>query len=376
MKTLIVAMLSVAALSASVTIPVTNTNWYFSPWTTASDGVGGSQSNNVNAGSTLTVWNGDGAYFKTVFTGTSATLNIVAPSAGNCATAWTVDNGPVQTSNITSGSTVALATGLAAGNHTLFFAFISQTSTADNWGSSGAPAQSLIITGLVLDNGATVNAPTGSVAVNTQTLLWFGDSITEYNPTDGYCTHNFPAIISNALTSEYGQVGWSSQGWSVAGTGNVPAFPNTWSFHFSGNSRLIASKLSPIPSAIFINEGTNDGATNIQAITVTTLTAIRAAVNTSTPVVIIQPFGQFQQANLQAAITTLTDPYIYYVNLGVPFSYGLTNSGASFTSPDGLHPSTITHANLSSAILSKIQNQIGGVLTSGAIVIAGANLLK
>lgn len=368
-----------ASLSAAVTIPVTNTNWYFSPWTTYSNGSAPMLANNVLTGSTAITWNGTG-YFKTDFTGTSVSLSITSPAGGSIGYAYSIDSSADAGGSITSssGSSLSLATGLSAGTHTLQFWIETVNGPSDSW-TNNPPTQSLTISGLVLDTAATVSTPTGPVAVSTQSILFTCDSTCIINQQDFFGTHTWDVFVALATQSEYGQIAWPGQGWQFGtAINNVPIWASSWPNYWSGKSRLISSKLSPIPSMWVILEGQNDGGGNIQANIVSGLQAARAAVNTNTPIVVLQPFSQAEQANIQAAITTLADPYVYYVNLGVAASYGLTNSSsgaATHPSLDGLHPVTWSYGMIAAWFMAKIQSQVGGTITSGAITISGPAII-
>ncbi len=177
------------------------------------------------------------------------------------------------------------------------------------------------------------------------------------------------------MNADYGQVAFSAQGWLASGFANVPTLPNSWNLYSQSLSRLVTGKLSPIPAAVFVNSGTTDGSSNIQSTVVSWLAAIRAAVNANTPIIIIIPFNQNQQANLAAAIVTAADPYVYTLNLGTSGTYGIEGTlsfpTATRTSYDGLHPDVPSSGFLATMLAGKIQNSAFGFLISGSVAIRG-----
>jgi lysophospholipase L1-like esterase len=234
----------------------------------------------------------------------------------------------------------------------------------------------------VLDTAASVSAPTGSIAIQPVNVLFLGDSITAgvesettFGLLQGDSTLTYAYDLAHGpLQAEFGQIGWPGQGWINAVSGNEPALPSTWSNYFAGSSRLFTGKLSPVPEVVIVNEGTNDTGNN-QAAIVAWIAAARSALNPATPVILIIPFGQFEAANIAAAVATAGDPYVFVINVGVAASYGLNGSTASQFSYDGKHPNGYAAGWLSAWIAGRIENQVGGGLISGGAVISGSGLI-
>ena len=356
-------------LAGTVVVIPTAANWLVSPYNWYSDGGGAMQSNNVHAGSTYIQAVNPGAYFKCVFSGTSAVATVIETQITNGnwpVVKWSVDSGAWQSHTANGSETsITLATGLASASHTLLLYFEAADGTADRWTT---PIQSIKIANLILDTGAALQTLSADVTQLSKSALFFGDSITEGLYVNGYNGNStlvsdsqlsWTYGVAQALGAEYGNVAFGCQGWSVGGCSgsNVPAMPTSWDHYFSNVSRLSTGKLSPIPDYVIVNLGTNDGATNIQSTVVTWLASIRAAVNTNTPIVLIVPFGQNQAANIIAAAATAADSRVFVVNLGTTVSAGMNGTGISRWVADsgGLHPIAAADGWLGAMVAQKIQ---------------------
>ncbi len=350
-------------------IPVTNTNFYFSPYSWYSDGAGAMQSNNVKAGSTFVQAVNSGSYFKTTFTGTSAAIRIDnATLLGEFPIVeWTIDGGIEQTYRYhNEDDLITLATGLSSGAHSLTLTIRVTDAYYDRW---TVPYQYLKISGLYLDSGATVSAPTGDLALKPRNIIWYGDSITEGSSNLGSIGSNFTRdtivqdsaqtyarYASNLLNAEFGNLGFGGQSWCCTWAwAGQPSLPNTYNKYFGSHSRLVSGKLSPIPDAVFVNLGSNDSlihsVSNVASYVQTFIGTIRAAVNTTTPIVVIVPFGQFDAASVITGFTAAADPYAYKIDYGSGGATGLNNTYTSDTiSYDGLHPSAAKHLLLGTAV--------------------------
>lgn len=223
------------------TIPVNDSNVFYSPGNWYVNGSTYAQSNNP------------GAYIKTGFTGTScalavdvSTLVAGSVSAGSYPTfEWSIDDGPVTAVQLTSSSsTLTLATGLASGNHTLRIDYISGDFNVDRWVN---PTMVLRITGIVVDNGASSVAPT----LLPNRLVVFGDSITEAaytlsatSPGGQDATQSFVCALALGLDAEYGIIGFSGQATGSGGAGGIPSLLTTWPSFDSLHSRLSGGHFS------------------------------------------------------------------------------------------------------------------------------------
>lgn len=359
-----------------VVLPVTSANWYFSPYNTQSNGSGALQANNTLPSSTETIWNNPGAYFKAEVTSTSnITVLVNTSSWSGCASVacpsvkYSVDGGTWQTYTITGSETsIPILVNGPLTTHSLWFYYIN--SPEGNRWTGNPPAGSLIVTGLQVDGAPGSLSPlTGIVALKPANCLFLGDSIMEGRftesgvsvgttyPAAGDAQHVYLSDLSETLNCEYGNVSFSGQGWTVAGSSGSPAFPSSWNFYSSGVSRLYSGKLSPMPNFVMANEGTNDGSTNIQSTVISTLASIRSAVNTATPIVLMTPFNGNQASNLAYAALGSGDPYVYNLNLGTEATYGIISQafGSSLFSFDGLHPNAYNHGRLATMLEQAIQ---------------------
>lgn len=332
-------------------------------------------------GGAMVVINNGGGY-KVPFTGTSIQMVVnTTILAANAISApnypifeYTVDGVPWLSHTLTaSDNAIAIASGLASGNHVLK-AILKQVDTAVDRYNSTPPINSWITTGFIVDNGAT----TYPLTPKPNNLLVQGDSITEginspsYGLTDSY--QSYVTILAQDLNAEVGQCGFSGQGWQYnagAAGGNVPDFwtPGTPAAqtpfnYWLGITRLMAGKFNPVPTYYVLNLGTNDGIFapgnigNVQTAIEDFLPHLRSALNTNTWAFIVVPFGQWIEGTIFAAFNAyqlLTpDPYMKFINLGASAATGLTST-ASLQAADGIHPNVITHGILGSLLSNQIQ---------------------
>jgi len=359
----------------AITAP-TSTTIYFSPGNWFSNGSGSFQSNNAFPGSTYAISNNPGAYLKTVATSTgSGTLSLVVDSSillgitgGNTPQiAWSIDSGIWQTSQLTysaSAATISLATGLAGGAHTLELYFQSvnlsgSLSMGDRWNNPATDFAGVKVWGLVTDAGSTLSAPT----VFSKRAVWFGDSSLEaaQNVSSSLGVAGQDAGQSFAYTARYGLgaelgvVGFSTQGISQGGYGNVPALYNAivsasgWANYFSGTSRT-AQPLDYIICSHSIN-GTPTSA-QVQAL----VAQMRAAY----PVAKIVMCAGWNLVNASAISSGVaayqaanpSDTNVYYVTPGTLPNGGYTNNG----NPN--HPTLRADALIAAAYAGAIQAAI------------------
>jgi hypothetical protein len=262
-----------------VVVPVNDTNWFFSPY------------NWFKNGSSEAVASAPGAYFKIGFTGTSATLGLQVSQIPSTMpkVRWSIDGGAFQVAQL-AGPTQALASSLASGNHTLEL-YLMATQGGSGWSSL---TNVLWITGLTLDSGSMALAP----SLASKRALFDGDSITQGVSSTGSLTEGvvgddslltFAANLGVALSAEYGQLGYTGLGWTVASAGGAgpPAFftpgndaNSSWNKYWEGNSRLVAGAYSPAPDYVFTLLGRNDYNQSGSAVTAAVtgwLAAARAA---------------------------------------------------------------------------------------------------
>lgn len=325
-------------------ILVTDANMFFSPY------------NWKKSGSTYAQTNNAGAYFKTKFTGTSCTLNVdVSPIGGTSAgdfpvIEWKVDAGSWQRVQLTSTTTtISLATGLSAGTHSLEVHCVGTGYAEDLW---IAPVMVLRVTGLTIDAGATTAAPT----LRTKRMFVVGDSHlaglellgTPANLANSNARLAYGALIAGSLDAEYGSVGFSSQGYTQGGTGSVPALTSAWDLYWSGNSRLVSAKLSPIPDYVFSGHGHNDSGGSsgtVSTAVATFISGIRAAVNSTTPIFICSPPNHGAMVGISGGVTAAADSFAMLVDTGVNYL-----SNPTYTS--GGHLSQAGHVAYSNDILA------------------------
>lgn len=286
-----------------------------------------------------------GAYFYTIFSGTSAAVkfDLTGISTPYPQMWCQIDNDAI--TRYTLASTVAVAAGLDSRKHALRCTMKSSPTTTDRW---NAPVWKF--TGLTLDGGSTVTQPVR----RTKNILCYGTSISEgvyalgtvgtsADFDDGMST--YCSALSRAMDAEVGLVAFSSQGVSTAGTGNVPALPSTYNYIYSGVARSFSS---PAPDLVIYEEGTNDSTTNIVA----AYTGIVNGVKTAAPNVkqlLLCPFGPTfctnQSTNIQSVATATGTQFVS--------TTGWFNTADS---NDGVHPYGYASTNLIAPMLFPIVN--------------------
>ena len=299
--------LSYISTAAPITLPVTTSTVFFSPYNWYSGTVGTMQANNVMSSATYAQTNNPGAYVKTVLSSTTAagslTLNLdttmmSAITASGCPViAWSIDSKQVLTQQLVYQSTgtyqVSLATGLSAGAHTVLIYFksvdLSNTSSmGDRWTT---PTSVVKITGFVVDGNSTLTAPT----LHSKRMYAVADSRGEGAQNVGITTGvtgqdsllTYVQFIANGLDAEVGVVAFAAQGLTVAGFGNVPVVPSAYNYYSNGLSRLYTSGgasggtlFYPAPDYIIDGHGVNDRSTlssTIQSTNQTMIANYRAA---------------------------------------------------------------------------------------------------
>ncbi len=311
----IVALLVVVAGCVSIIpipptlIEVSDGGIVFSPYNWRIQGANYAQSNTP------------GAYLKLGFTGTAiaGTFNTNAfdalgrPEAERPKIWVSIDNQSPSYYQPDGSGPLILASGLAAGNHTLELGFSAAQFTNDRW---DGPANIIKVTGFRIDGGASTFLPN----VRSFQMLLYGDSIGEgfliledmvgapgtVTNSDAY--RAFGRQVAEDLDAEFGNVAFSAQGYVRPGGGNVPSFPNTWDRIDSGTPR----SFSPTPDLVVVGLGTNDGLppnpvpnSTIEGAVRTWLEQARSDLPTSDIAVVI-PFGGF-------ARTAITDAVVDYL---------------------------------------------------------------
>jgi hypothetical protein len=299
---------------------------------------------NWNVGTSNAKTVNDGAYFKTIFAGTSMvlTFDVSATSTPMPKIAYRVDGvGAWVTVDLAASITVTMPTETAALTTHFIEVYVAQTSEANSRWSPQNTA--VILTGITLSTGG-LSLP----ASRTLKGLWFGDSIMCGVNTIGSSGDStargreqlaYPYLVSELLGVEFGVVAFGGQGWQKTGGGSVPVFPTTYSLLWgSGPARSFAGL-----DYIVINQGQNDGANATTSQTTSVLNALIAATDRRTKIIVLEPFSGNQNANLIAGIAATTAPSrITYINTFTGVSPVWFNNA---NSADAVHPYGFEHRN-------------------------------
>lgn len=387
---------------------VADVNVFFSPYNWYSDGGGALQSNNVKGASTYVQTSSAGAYVKIDFTGTGITLNYDNTIYGGVANnysqiSWTVDDGGIQSYQLvsTDSGAKALATGLTQGAHKLVCWL--KNINANGAGSAGAWDWTTTTTGIKITSFTLAGSPTSTSAptLRPKRAIFFGDSISagahaaqgDINTMDA--VSSYCARVAEALNAEYGTIAYGGTGWLQA-AGGVPTFhtvgtatSQSWQWYALSKSRLVSSAFSPAPDYVNVTHGTNDGIASATNASITAaandwVTQMQTAAPTA-KVFVTNPFGRFMKTAL-SAVTLNTNQYYIDLDANSPSdqllaqglgnlptgdaggAFGAANGQSSGTASrragDGLHPNSITQAEigarLAQAITSKLQQSGSG----------------
>jgi lysophospholipase L1-like esterase len=331
MKRLLLAsaalLCSAAGAFAQVSIAPNNAAILYSPYNW-----------NVASGSATTI--NAGAYFRTLFSGSSVTLNFNVSLMGSPASElyYRIDgHGPWTATNVAATVVAAMPTDTtAAAYHLLEFVVKSTTETINRW-NAAATGTAVVFTGLTLANGAVILAP----AVLPCNVLFYGDSITETvrtvnataaNDTDrNDALQGWARFAAQAMGCEFGIVGFGASGLTVTGSGSVPPLGTSYSLLYAGAPR---SFFSPSPDLIALNEGTNDSgatASAVQAAMNLVLQNLLTAASPKTKIVVMRPFNGSQAGALQAAVSSVNSVRVEWLD-----TTGFFNP--AYGSSDGTHP--------------------------------------
>ena len=241
------------------------------------------------------------------------------------------------------------------------------TQIAPRWTT---PTSVVKFTGITVTGGAGA-MPTVPITKRGLRLLVYGDSIVEGvrtrkgSGTDDVAWTSswmgWAAQLGYNLGAEVGVVGFGGQGVSVAGSGSVPAWPSSYNLVAAG----IARAFTPAPDAILCMFGENDGAANIVAAYVATLTALVAATPAATKILCFRTLGGNQAANVQAAVAAMnaTTARVSYVD-----TTGWFDNTHSF---DATHPYGYEDIDRISPLAAAA---VRAVLSSGSGSGGGSNL--
>ena len=296
-----------------------------------------------------------GAYFKTLFSGSSIALNFTLGTAPYPEAYAFIDGQQVWEGTLTATLSLTIPAAYSSWpHHLLYFVIKGTTCNQDRW---NAQVTAAVLTSITLAPGSSVTAP----VLAPRTLLFFGDSITEgcwtvshpSSPTDDVdyydATLGWAYQQAALLGAEVGVVGFSLQGFVKAGQGNVPAFISTYNYLWSGQPRVF----TPAPDAVIVNMGTNDtsgnGVSDASVVTnaTTALNGILAATPSTTKLIVMRPFNGQAWADIQQAVTAVSSSRVSLLDTS-----GFQNT---VDSSDGLHP-------LGVANFGTIAPKVAGVL--------------
>ena len=347
----------------TITIPVSDTNWFFSPFNWYLNGSAFAQSQSP------------GAYFALRFAGTRAALAVDVASLSGAGVnpsgwpviRWQIDSGPPQDHRLKQADVLIQlnSQALAPGTHSLRVWFVGADRFQDRW---LVPVESVRVTGLVIDAVGSTLPP----ALRPGGMVFFGDSITEGVATEckkldcNDATHAYPYACAAALNVEFGVVGFAGQGWTVStiAASGVPPFPETWESQFAGQPRSFV----PAPDYVVVVHGANDALARFPG---DVANALQAWIGNARDVLrgskifVVVPFGGYERDELtqgfNAYQAAADDRNAYLIDLGPEAEVGLNSGfvkGGTPTSYDGIHPTAARSAELGAMLAQAIQEAL------------------
>ncbi|MBQ7524866.1 MAG: hypothetical protein IJT09_00375 [Abditibacteriota bacterium] len=337
MKRILILLLLLMSPSvfADITIPVTDPNVYFSPYTWKTVDNGGETAREAVL---------PGAYIKVTFKSTATFGLVVDATATRGVTGevpvieYTIDNGPYQSVSLATDKTVytiPMASGLTSTSHTAVIYLKSSYVRSNRYKTQKGH---LIVKGFqVADNGVTA-----AQSVKPKRLIGYGDSITEGVVIESVGGPNarcsWLPMVASALNCEYGQVGIYAIGFSK-GADDWPVFQNTWDKYDYTSSRLVNGRFDPEPDYILLSMGTNDPEnsaflTAYQA----WMVSVRAAAPNAVLVMIVPPSGS-HRAQITQAVTASSDDNVILIDpTATNDMVSPTQGAATGMAYDGIHP--------------------------------------
>lgn len=305
---------------------------------------------NWNVGSSNAITAQPGAYFKTLFTGTTCVLNFSVSNMQSPASQiwWRIDNNSSWTQASVAATVSLTIPSVTLSNsdipyHLLEVIYKGQdpASGANAWDPT-TTGTLVNFTGLTLDSASSVAAPSKL----SKNILIYGDSITEGVRTAGESASPTPSQndaqqgwayqLGKMLGAEVGIVGSGGCGYTATFRG-VPALSTAYNLLYSGQSR----SFSPVPDLTIINHGVNDGGASSGTITTAVTTVLNGllAAFSGKQIIALAPLpatytgSSTVRSAIQAAITNISNGRLVWVDTPGVFS---TTYGADSLN---IHPS-------------------------------------
>ncbi|MEO8797440.1 MAG: GDSL-type esterase/lipase family protein, partial [Polyangiaceae bacterium] len=275
----------------------------------------------------MSIANNTGCYIDTAFSGTgiAASFDLTRNTSTLPQISWSIDGGAIS-SPVSIASTVTIASGLSAGNHTLRL-YTKSMGDPNNERWNPPIVDAVYFVGFAV-TGGTIALPPVSTKKRIQ---YFGDSITEglwiygappNTPADFADGPNaWPAQIARGLGCDWRQTAFGGTGLAAGGTGNAPAAGNSLGYVYAGTPDD-----NEQPDIVVLNYGANDisvpPATYLTAVGAY-LTAVRAKYPSAT-IVQVRAYGGAQEFVTLAALRAFApgDGNTLYVDTS---GYGLVS---------------------------------------------------
>jgi len=309
-----------------------------------------------NASAPHSYWGG--AYIRTGFTGTSLSAKL-----GKSADIVVFIDAKAAVIKLGSNGTVSLASGLAAGNHTVKLV-------------ARFAADEIVFQGFVLDAGAKTVAPAALPMIE-----FIGNSITSGSITTNGNISAYPWLVGETLNADRAIISYPGttlvNGYHLNFNG-MPAIGMEVQYTKLNTSPLTPATTDPInkswnftdytPDLVVINIGTNDGngagvpTATFQTSYLNFLKLIRGKYPKA-QIFALRTFGGYMATQTQAAVTQVVnagDTRVHYVNT----TGWLVSS--DFGS-DGLHPTDAGHVKLDGILAPLLKPYLDSFQTTTSI---------
>ncbi len=154
-------------------------------------------------------------------------------------------------------------------------------------------------------------------------------------------TTSYAYLTARAFGATSYQVGFGSQGISKPGNGSVPSGLESFGWNFAGSP----AERVEAPDVVVINLGVNDPTLEVEEYA-DYVRRVRAAYP-STTIVSLTPFNGKHAETIEAAVKTLDDPHLVYVN-----STGwITENDCT----DQVHPTVAGHATIAAHLTEALE---------------------
>jgi hypothetical protein len=272
--------------------------------------------------------------------------------------AWTINNGTVQTHQLTAGETAVTLSDSVA--NPVIDLYIKGLSPFEDRFHGDVPANAVSLTGFTVDPKCRLTVPPATpVWLNLGDSILSGDAAAYDSkqgrpPDDGWAaSDDARASYGYLLAKHYGyresRLAFGGYAWAGGG-GNNPQAADLVDQITSTTSRLTDGKLVPCPKVVLVNLGEN-GAPQPEHV-IAALTRLRERCLPDTRIIVMIPVSGRARAEVTAAVESYLqsskDPHAHLIDLGT----------VRFKTADGQHPTADGHQSIYEAALPHLDKLV------------------